>query len=182
MKRLVLILFFVLNLHIALHADIDDRIKAIQHAPAAERYKLMNAFKREIVQMKEHERIEALKKLSHINRSKNAQSVLKELTKHSRRAYSKQHDDERRSRNEDAAHEESNSENSESIENDDTETTVEESSSETEDSVENETGNETEESIEDQTGNEAEESVENETEEHVEHETEERNEEEHDDD
>ena len=182
MKRLVLILFFALNFHIVLYADIDDRIKAIQHAPAAERYKLMNAFKREIVQMKEHERIEALKKLSHINQSKHAKSVLKELAKHSRRAYSKQHDDERQSGDEDTTHEESNSENSEAIENDDTETAVEESSSETEESVENETDNQTEESVEDQTGNEAEESVENETEEHVEHEAEERNEEEHDDD
>lgn len=202
MKRLVLILFFILNFHIALYADIDERIKAIQHAPASERYKLMNAFKRELVQMKEEERISALKKLSRINQSKHARSVLKELSKRTHRTYGKRHRYEHRNAKEDVADKEEHNQNIE-----DTDRGTEEHSSETEENVENNTGDHTEESIQDHTDNQTQtdiedqtddqtqnsidnqteehveqENTENEIEEHTEHETEENNEEEHEDD
>ena len=54
---------------IPLFGDIDSQIEAIQHAPVEERFKLMNAFKKKIVQMKETERIEAISQLQSITQS-----------------------------------------------------------------------------------------------------------------
>jgi len=60
---------------------IDEQIRAIQNAPVAERFKRMNAFKKKLVKMKEAERIEALKKLAHSSKRKDANKVLQALKK-----------------------------------------------------------------------------------------------------
>ncbi len=176
MKSLLILLSILLIINRPIYADIDQKIRAIQHAPAAERYKLMNAFKREIVQMKEHERIEALKKLSHINRSKHAKSVFKELAKHSRRAYSKQYDEHRNAKENlrDSQTAENNNETEENIESN--------TGDQTEESVEHQTDNQTESNVEDQTDNQTEDNIEHQIQEQTEHETENSNEEEHEDD
>ena len=70
MKRyfLHLLLLVVLNTH-PTYADIDSQIEAIQHASASERFKLMNAFKKKLILMKETERLKAMTKL--VNQSSN---------------------------------------------------------------------------------------------------------------
>ena len=192
--------FLILFIYISLcfGANIDAQIEAIQKASVSERFRLMNAFKREIVQMKETERIEALTKLRTINHSKHADTALREITKHRPRRYSKQHGDILQRAKESDVEENSANQTENSVEHEtsnETENSVEhETSSETENNIENETSNETEHSVEDETSNETENSVEHETsnetenniethtQEHIENETEDRNEEEHDDD
>jgi len=68
-----------------LHADIDAQIDAIKNASVKERFKLMNAFKRELVKMKEQERIKAIAKLSETSNSQHAKKALDELKQHSKR-------------------------------------------------------------------------------------------------
>lgn len=67
-----------------LYANIDTRIEAIQNASIEERFKLMNAFKKEMVQMKEKERMDAITKLKSITRSQHSNRAFKELQKHAR--------------------------------------------------------------------------------------------------
>lgn len=55
-----------LLLHTLLFADIDAEIEKIQHASVSERFKMMNAFKQKLIQMREKERFEAIKKLKKI--------------------------------------------------------------------------------------------------------------------
>ena len=74
--------FILLVLPSILHADIDAQIEAIRHAPVAERFKLMNAFKQEIVQMKEEERIHAITQLKGITKSKYANRAINEIKNH----------------------------------------------------------------------------------------------------
>ena len=169
-----LILLVYISLSLPLSADIDTQIEAIQRASVSERYKMMNAFKREVVQMNETQRIEALTKLRSINHSKHADSALREITRHKTRRYSKHREEIRERTKGDDVEENAANQTENNVEN--------ETSNETENSVENETSNETENSVENETSNETENSVETQTEEHVENETEERNEEEHDDD
>ncbi len=76
MKKLVGLIILLLPIY----GNIDNLIEAIKKAPPSLRYKLMNQFKREIVKMNEQERIKAIKKLTQHNPSKNAQSVLHEVT------------------------------------------------------------------------------------------------------
>ena len=49
-----------------LYADIDSEIEAIQKAPVQERFKLMNALKHKLIQMREQERSAAIDKLKSI--------------------------------------------------------------------------------------------------------------------
>jgi hypothetical protein len=74
----------LLFLIIPLYANIDARIEAIQNASVEERFKLMNAFKKEVVHMQEEERIDAITKLKSITRSQHSNRALSELKKHAR--------------------------------------------------------------------------------------------------
>jgi len=74
-----------------LYADVDAQIEAIKSASVKERFKLMNAFKKNLLNMKEQERINALKKLSKKSNSKNAKMALKELKEVSKRNKMKKH-------------------------------------------------------------------------------------------
>jgi hypothetical protein len=66
----------------SLYGNIDEHIRAIQNAPIEKRFKLMNAFKKELVKMKEQARIVALKKLTTHSTKKDASKVLEALKKH----------------------------------------------------------------------------------------------------
>jgi hypothetical protein len=74
----------LLFLIVPLYANIDARIEAIQNASVEERFKLMNAFKKEVVHMQEEERIDAITKLKSITRSQHSTRALNELQKHAR--------------------------------------------------------------------------------------------------
>jgi len=87
MKKIIFFLF----LYISLFANIDSQIEAIQRAPVAERFKLMNTFKKEIIQMQEKERIQAMSKLQSITESKHADKAFKELRNHDNIRQSKAH-------------------------------------------------------------------------------------------
>ena len=76
------ILRFLLCLSLSLHvlyADIDTQIEAIQNASVEERFKLMNAFKKNLIKMKEKERIKAIHKLTNKSKNKQAKNVLTRL-------------------------------------------------------------------------------------------------------
>jgi len=62
-----------------LYANIDAQIDAIRNAPVSERFKLMNAFKKEVIHMHKKERIMAISKLSSMTSSKHGSRVLDEL-------------------------------------------------------------------------------------------------------
>jgi len=64
---------------------MDREIEAIRKAPIAKRFKLMNAFKKQIIKMQEKERLIAIRKLKNMNKSKYANRALKELNKHSQK-------------------------------------------------------------------------------------------------
>lgn len=74
-KFLLLFSLFAYNSY----ADIDAQIEAIKQAPVSERFKLMNAFKKNLIKMKEEERIRALKKLTIHTSSKHANKALGEI-------------------------------------------------------------------------------------------------------
>ncbi len=76
MIRLILLL-----LPLLLFSDIDDQIEAIQHASVKERFKLMNAFKNEIIQMREEKRFQALHKLQAMTKDKTTNQSLQNLQK-----------------------------------------------------------------------------------------------------
>ena len=73
------------------YADVDAQIQAIQNASVEEKFKLMNAFKKSLLQMQEQERIEAVKKLSKNSKNKQAKKVLKELEENTKRATMQKH-------------------------------------------------------------------------------------------
>jgi len=170
MIRITLILVLFL---LPLWGNIDAQIEAIQRAPVTERFKLMNAFKKEIVQMKETERIQAMTKLQSITQSKHADKAFKELRSRTRNAKSHTRREIPRSNLQNGSRTE------DAVEHNVEQETQNETENETEGSVENE--------VEQQTQNETEGSVENEveqhTEDHIEREDFEENEheEEHDD-
>ena len=82
MKQIVLKFLLSFSLCMPLFSNMDARIKAIQNAPIEERFKLMNAFKKEIILMQEQERIEAITKLKSITQSKYGTHALEELKSH----------------------------------------------------------------------------------------------------
>ena len=74
-----------------LYADIDSEIEAIQHAPIKDRFKLMNALKHKLIQMREQERSAAIDKLKSITKTaptdlpkeeKNKVHIQKEIEQH----------------------------------------------------------------------------------------------------
>jgi len=83
--KIVYISVLLLLLQPPLYADIDAKIKAIQNAPVHERFKLMNALKREVAKMQEKERIEAISKLTSKSKNKQVKKVLKKLKEHQQR-------------------------------------------------------------------------------------------------
>lgn len=144
---------------VPLYANIDARIDAIQNASVEERFKLMNAFKKEVVHMQEEERIDAITKLKSITRSQHSNRALSELKEHARPT-----DTHRRgviSKTKERT--EVNSEH---------ETEVEDQiESETEEHVEDEAENHIEDETEDHIENETEDHIEDETEDHIENES-----------
>jgi hypothetical protein len=62
-----------------LFSDIDSLIESMQSVSDEERFKLMNEFKQEVIQLQEEERMEAMLKLISITQSDNAHEVLEEL-------------------------------------------------------------------------------------------------------
>jgi hypothetical protein len=70
---------------ILLHANVDAQIEAIKNASVEERFKLMNAFKKNLIKMKEEERIKAMTKLTIQSKNKHAKKALDELKQHSKR-------------------------------------------------------------------------------------------------
>lgn len=76
-----------MGMTLVLHADIDAQIDAIKHASVAERFKLMNAFKRNLVKMKEEERIKAITKLSKKANTIQAKKALNELKENAKRRH-----------------------------------------------------------------------------------------------
>lgn len=94
------IILITVSLVVPLHADIDAQIQAIQSAPVSERFKLMNAFKQKMIQMKEEERIKAMKKIQSITRSKHADKAFRELQAHKKTKQTKTSDRELTRKNE----------------------------------------------------------------------------------
>jgi len=70
--------------------SIDAQIEAIQRAPVEKRFELMNAFKHKIIQMQEQERIDAIRKLKSITKSKNGDRAIKEIQAKQRAIHQKQ--------------------------------------------------------------------------------------------
>ncbi|PTB83651.1 hypothetical protein C9926_01770, partial [Sulfurovum lithotrophicum] len=68
-----------------IYANIDAEIDAIKHASVKERFKLMNAFKKNLIKMKEEERIKAMTKLTIQSKNKHAKKALDELKQHAKR-------------------------------------------------------------------------------------------------
>lgn len=147
---------------VSLHADIDARIEAIQHAPVEERFILMNALKKEMIHMQEAERIDAISKLKSITQSNHGDRAIKELQKYTKPKY--HHDSERASKTKVRTEIEYEHEN------------------EAEDHIEDESEQHIEDETEDRIEDETENQIEHETEDHIEDETEEHIEDEHDDD
>ena len=88
------ILFMILFL-LPLWGDIDAQIEAIQRAPVSERFKLMNDFKKKIIQMREKERIEAVKKLQETLQNKSNKQLTQTLkNKHKLEKIKQERDDE----------------------------------------------------------------------------------------
>jgi hypothetical protein len=84
MKYIIKAIFFlsISIIPLFLKADIDMQIEAIRNAPLKERFKLMNAFKQEIINMKEKERIKAITQLKSITKSKYGDRALHEIKTH----------------------------------------------------------------------------------------------------
>lgn len=81
-KNIFILCIFTITI---IHANLDDDIRAIQSAPASERYKLMNAFKKNLIKMNEKERIKAITMLGKKSNKKNAKKALEELKKEDKR-------------------------------------------------------------------------------------------------
>ena len=141
-KRSLLHLLLSLFLTLPLCANIDAQIDAIRNAPIEERFKLMNAFKKEVIHMQEEERISAIRKLKSITRSQHSNRALKELRDHSRPTYTKKIRRVKKTRERTESHDKQENDIEDHIE------------TETEDNIENETEDhiedETEDHIEDE--------------------------------
>jgi hypothetical protein len=93
MKQTFIKTIFFLSISIIplfLEADIDTQIEAIRNAPLTERFKLMNAFKQEIIDMKEEERIQAITQLKSITESKYGDRALHEIKTHIKTHHNKE--------------------------------------------------------------------------------------------
>ena len=86
MKHIFFRLLFICILSTPLlYANIDAQIEAIKNASVEERFKLMNAFKKNLIKMKEEERIKAMTKLTIQSKNKHAKKALDELKQHTKR-------------------------------------------------------------------------------------------------
>jgi len=81
------ILLLLCSTTFILHADIDAQIDAIKNASVEERFKLMNAFKKNLIKMKKEERIKAIIKLSKKSNNTHAKKALDELNQNSKREH-----------------------------------------------------------------------------------------------
>lgn len=144
---------------VPLYANIDARIEAIQNASVEERFKLMNAFKKEVVHMQEAERIDAITKLKIITRSQHSDRALKELQKHAKPTYKYKDHEISKTKERTEVHSEQENEVEDHIE------------SETEDYIEDETEDHIEDTTEDHIEDETEDHIEDATEDHIEDET-----------
>lgn len=79
-KLFIKILLILLLSIYPIYANIDEDIDNIRNASNSERFKLMNAFKKKIIKMKQKERIKAIQKLSRVNNKKN-RGLIKEMRK-----------------------------------------------------------------------------------------------------
>jgi len=76
------ILFFILLVSLLHATPLDDKIKALKNAPQKERFKLMNAIKKDIATMHQKERLKAIKKLQkNMDNNKSTQTILNKDTK-----------------------------------------------------------------------------------------------------
>jgi len=62
-----------------LWGDIDAQIEAIQNASIEERFKLMNAFKKEIIKMREQERLQAIHQLKALTKNPHTKKGMNEI-------------------------------------------------------------------------------------------------------
>ena len=81
----ILLLLICSNLILYADANIDAQIEEIKHASVKDRFKLMNAFKKNLSKMKEEERINAMTKLTIKSNNKHAKKALEELKQHTKR-------------------------------------------------------------------------------------------------
>jgi len=105
MKKYIFLFFIFFKLNYSLYANIDAQIEAIQHASVEERFKLMNAFKETLIQMKEEERIKAMTKLSTKSNNKHAKKALEELKQHANKTQIRRHMQHHQSEEENIANE-----------------------------------------------------------------------------
>ena len=71
-------IWLLILLLMPLMSDIDDLIESMQSVSDNERFRLMNQFKEEVIQLQEKERMEAMKKVISITQSSQADKVLEE--------------------------------------------------------------------------------------------------------
>ena len=67
-------------MNLSLYANIDEEIESIQNATVEERFKLMNKFKKHLIEMKEIERIKAMEKLFATSKNKKVIEEIKKKT------------------------------------------------------------------------------------------------------
>lgn len=85
MKKYFYISLFIFSIYIhPCYANIDSQIEAIQHASDSEKFKLMNAFKKKLIRMKEKERLDAMAKLLHDSKNPTAHKAIESLRKQSK--------------------------------------------------------------------------------------------------
>ena len=86
MIRILFIFLLLVSCNsILLHANVDAQIEAIKNASVEERFKLMNEFKKNLIEMKEEERIKAMTKLTIQSKNKHAKKALDELKQNAKR-------------------------------------------------------------------------------------------------
>ncbi len=76
MSKIWLLLFLLIA---PLMSDIDELIESMQSVSDKERFKLMNQFKEEVINLQEEERMEAMKKVISITKSSHSDKVLDEV-------------------------------------------------------------------------------------------------------
>ena len=76
MSKIWLLLFLLIA---PLMSDIDELIESMQSVSDKERFKLMNQFKEEVINLQEEERMEAMKKVISITKSSHSDKVLEEV-------------------------------------------------------------------------------------------------------
>ena len=153
-----------------LYADIDARIEAIQNAPVEERFMLMNAFKKEMLNMQEEERIDAITKLKSITQSRHSDRAIRELQQYTKPRHIRHREMISHVKKRPEIHRDHENETEDHIENE----TEDHMENEVEDRIEDEAEEHIESEVEDHIEDETEDHIENETEDHMENEVEDR--------